>query len=166
MVGFICFALTGSCHLISLEFGVSFDGLILRFLNLLICSFLLSLRFGSVFQGSALSSSVDASLLSSILWSFLHSLRSPKVRLLLSAIIQGKADEPFCGFKVHRTQPLSLSENWPWRFRVSPFSVFLSGFSRFTERSASLRSIFFFIFLPSLVRFYNTTALPFLSSVF
>ena len=74
-------------------------------------------------------------LCSLCLWSHLHSLRSPKVRLLLSAIIAGKADEPFCGIVVHRTRPLTFIIDLGVVFPGFPFfSVLLSGLSRSTER--------------------------------
>ena len=163
MVGFICFALTGSCYLISLGLVVSFDGLILRFLNLLIFPF----------------SSVSISLFRVLLCPLrLMRLRSlfifgafytlcalRRFDCFLFAIIQGKADEPFCGFKVHRTQPLSLSANWPWM--VSGFPLFGLSFRVLpVYRKISDSALDFLCLYPSLVRIYNTTARAPLSRVF
>ena len=126
MVGFICFALTGSCYLISLGLVVSFDGLILRFLNLLIFSFFFG--FNQSFQGSALSSSADASSLSFYLWSILHSLRSPKVRLLFICDHSGQSRWTFLWLQsTSDSTPFSFCKLTMDGFRVSPFRSFFPG---------------------------------------
>ena len=104
-------------------------------------------------------------LCSLCLWSYLHSLRSPKVRLLLSAIIAGKADEPFCGIVVHRTRPLTFIIDHGVVFPGFPFfrSCF-PGYPGLPKESASLRSIFCLVPFLGAPLYYHKA--PGLSSAF
>lgn len=131
MVGFIRFARFDLCISYHLEGYESCDCcLILRFLYLLIvgssCSFAWSCE--SVFL-RVLLCPLRMMRLCSLLFELTHSIRSYFTLSALSegsiafllAIILGKADEPFCGIKVHRNRPLTFIIDLGVVFRVSPF---------------------------------------------
>ena len=162
MVGFICFARWSGSHIMWKGWNLAivvwyWDGssdYLMVFVHL-------AWSLNQSLAGSALSSSDDAFLLSfsncsARFEAFLHSLRSPKVRLLYLRSFRAKQmNRSVASQYIGLTLFLRI---WPWSgFPGFPVSVFLSGCSRFTERT-SVFALDLLLIFPSLVRLYITTA--------